>query len=50
MSKVTFDHIHLRSSNSEATAVFYAAMFGVEIICSAPAGKLRIGLTQWLVI
>ena len=44
MSKVTFEHIHLRSPNPEATAAFYAEMFGAEIIRSAPAGKPRIDL------
>ena len=42
MSKITFEHIHLRSPNPEATAKFYADMFGAEIIRSAPAGKPRI--------
>ena len=44
MAKITFEHIHLRSPNPEATAAFYAEMFGAEIIRSAPAGKPRIDL------
>jgi lactoylglutathione lyase len=44
MNKVTFEHIHLRSPDPEATAKFYAEMFGAEIIRSAPAGKPRIDL------
>ena len=44
MSKITFEHIHLRSPDPEATAAFYAEMFGAEIIRSAPAGKPRIDL------
>jgi catechol 2,3-dioxygenase-like lactoylglutathione lyase family enzyme len=44
MTKVVFEHIHLRSPNPEATAKFYADMFGAEILRSAPAGKPRIDL------
>jgi len=44
MAKVQFEHIHLRSPDPEATAKFYADMFGAEIIRSAPGGKPRIDL------
>ena len=44
MAVVKFEHIHLRSPDPEATAKFYAEMFGAEIILSAPAGKPRIDL------
>ncbi len=44
MGRFTFEHIHLRSADPEATAKFYAEMFGAEIIRSAPAGKPRIDL------
>ena len=44
MAEVEFEHIHLRSPNPEATAKFYADMFGAEIIRSAPGGKPRIDL------
>jgi len=44
MTKVTFEHIHLRSPNPEATARFYEEMFGAEVIRSAPGGKARIDL------
>jgi lactoylglutathione lyase len=32
MTKFTWDHIHLRSPNPEATATFYERMFGAEVI------------------
>lgn len=44
MVKVTFEHVHLRSPDPQATAAFYADMFGAEIIRSAPMGKPRIDL------
>ncbi len=44
MAVVKFEHIHLRSPDPEATAKFYAEMFGAEIIRSAPAGTPRIDL------
>jgi lactoylglutathione lyase len=44
MGKFTFEHIHLRSPNPEATAGFYERVFGAEILRSAPAGKPRIDL------
>lgn len=31
MANVTFDHIHLRSPDPEATAAFYESAFGVEL-------------------
>ena len=44
MTKFTWDHIHLRSPNPEATAVFYEKMFGAEIIRTMQQGKPRIDL------
>ena len=44
MPKFTFEHIHLRSPDPEATAQFYARMFDAEIICSAPDGNPRIDM------
>ncbi|MCB1740095.1 MAG: VOC family protein [Gammaproteobacteria bacterium] len=44
MTEVSFEHIHLRSPDPEATATFYAEMFGAEVIRSAPGGKPRIDL------
>ena len=44
MSVFTFDHIHLRSPDPEATAAVYERMFGAEIIRSAPGGAPRIDM------
>ena len=44
MSKFTFEHIHLRSPDPEATAQFYERMFDAEIIRSAPDGQPRIDM------
>jgi catechol 2,3-dioxygenase-like lactoylglutathione lyase family enzyme len=44
VSKYTWDHIHLRSPNPEATAAFFERIFGAEIIRSAPDGKPRIDM------
>jgi len=40
----TWDHIHLRSPNPEATAAFYERMFGAEVIRTVQEGKPRIDL------
>jgi lactoylglutathione lyase len=44
MAKFTDDHIHLRSSNPEATAAFYERMFGAEVIRTMQQGKPRIDM------
>jgi catechol 2,3-dioxygenase-like lactoylglutathione lyase family enzyme len=45
VSKFIWDHIHLRSSNPEATAAFYHRMFGAELIRSTmPDGTPRIDM------
>ena len=44
MTTFIFDHIHLFSRDPEATAEFYARMFGAEVIRSMPQGKPRIDL------
>jgi catechol 2,3-dioxygenase-like lactoylglutathione lyase family enzyme len=44
MAKFTWDHIHLRSPNPEATAAFYERMFGAEVIRTLQQGKPRIDL------
>ena len=44
MTTFVFDHIHLFSRDPEATAEFYARMFGAEVIRSLPQGKPRIDL------
>src|SRR5437764_15192022 len=44
MTKFTYDHIHLRSPNPEATARYYERMFGAEVIRTMQQGKPRIDL------
>jgi lactoylglutathione lyase len=44
MATYTWDHIHLRSPNPEATAAYYERMFGAQIIRSMQQGKPRIDL------
>ena len=44
MTKFTYDHIHLRSPNPEATAQYYERMFGAEVIRTMQQGKPRIDL------
>ena len=44
MTKFTYDHIHLRSPNPEATAQYYERMFGSEVIRTMQQGKPRIDL------
>ena len=45
MPGYTYDHIHLRTLDPEATAEYYRTMFGAEIIESAqPDGQRRIDL------
>ena len=45
MAKFTYDHIHLRSPDPEATASYYEKMFGAEVIRSTQAdGTARVDL------
>ena len=44
MTKFTYDHIHLRSPDPEATAQFYERMFGAQVLRSMQEGKPRIDL------
>lgn len=44
MAKFTYDHIHLRSPDPEATAAYYERMFGAEVLRSTVDGKPRIDL------
>jgi len=44
MAKFTYDHIHLRSPDPEATARYYERMFGAEIVRTMQQGKPRIDL------
>jgi lactoylglutathione lyase len=42
MASFTFEHIHLRSPDPEATASFYERMFGAHVIRSMQDGKPRV--------
>ena len=44
MAEFTYDHIHLRSPDPEATAAFYERMFGAQILRSVQGGQPRIDL------
>jgi lactoylglutathione lyase len=44
MANFTYDHIHLRSPDPEATARYYERMFGAEVIRTMQQGKPRIDL------
>ena len=45
MTAFTYDHIHLRSPDAEATARWYENMFGAEIIRSVQSdGRPRLDL------
>jgi catechol 2,3-dioxygenase-like lactoylglutathione lyase family enzyme len=44
MARFTYDHIHLRSPNPEATAHYYERMFGAEVLRTVQEGKPRIDL------
>src|ERR1700686_591532 len=44
MPQFTYDHIHLRSPNPEATAQYYERMFGAEVLRTMQQGKPRIDL------
>jgi len=44
MTTFTFDHVHLRSPDPEATAAFYERMFGATVHRSEQNGKPRIDL------
>ena len=51
MTAFTYDHIHLRSPDAEATARWYENMFGAEVIRSVQSdGKPRLDLNLgvWL--
>ena len=46
MTAFTYDHIHLRSPDAEATALWYENMFGAEIIRSVQSdGRPRLDLS-----
>ncbi len=44
MARFTYDHIHLRSPNPEATAQWYERMLGAEVLRTMQQGKPRIDL------
>jgi lactoylglutathione lyase len=44
MAKYTWDHIHLRATNPEATAQWYERMLGAEVIRTMQQGQPRIDL------
>jgi lactoylglutathione lyase len=44
MTTYTWDHIHLRSPDPEATAQYFERMFGAEIIRTMQQGQPRIDL------
>jgi catechol 2,3-dioxygenase-like lactoylglutathione lyase family enzyme len=44
MPKYTWDHIHLRTPNVEATAAWFERMLGAEVIRSMQQGQPRIDL------
>ena len=44
MAKYTWDHVHLRSPDPEATALWFEKMLGAEVIRSTQQGAPRIDL------
>jgi catechol 2,3-dioxygenase-like lactoylglutathione lyase family enzyme len=44
MAKFTWDHIHLRTTDPEATAKWYESMLGAEVIRTMQQGAPRIDL------
>ena len=44
MAKFTWDHVHLRSPDPEATAQWFERMLGAEVLRSTRAGQPRIDL------
>jgi catechol 2,3-dioxygenase-like lactoylglutathione lyase family enzyme len=44
MAKYTWDHIHLRTPNVEATAAWFERMLGAEVIRTMQQGQPRIDL------
>lgn len=44
MPEISFDHIHLRTPDPEATATWFEEMLGAEVIRSVQQGQPRIDL------
>ena len=47
MATFTFDHVHLRSPDPEATAAFYEKMFVAESIRTEKCGKPRLDMNLY---
>ena len=47
MATFTFDHVHLRSPDPEATAAFYEKMFVAESIRTEQGGKPRLDMNLY---
>jgi catechol 2,3-dioxygenase-like lactoylglutathione lyase family enzyme len=47
MANFTFDHVHLRSPDSEVTKAFYEKMFGADIIRTEQSGKPRLNMNLY---
>jgi catechol 2,3-dioxygenase-like lactoylglutathione lyase family enzyme len=44
MAKFTWDHVHIRTANPEATATWFEFMLGAEVLRSMQQGQPRIDL------
>jgi lactoylglutathione lyase len=44
MAKYTWDHVHIRTTNPEATATWFESMLGAEVLRSMQQGQPRIDL------
>jgi lactoylglutathione lyase len=44
MAKITWDHVHLRTTNPEGMAQWFEKMLGAEVIRTVQEGKPRIDL------
>ena len=44
MANITWDHVHLRTPDPEATAQWFERMLGAQIVRSMQAGKPRIDI------
>ena len=44
MAKITWDHIHLRTTNPEAMAQWFEKMLGAEVVRTTQGGQPRIDL------
>jgi catechol 2,3-dioxygenase-like lactoylglutathione lyase family enzyme len=44
MANITWDHVHLRTPDPEATAQWFERMFGAQIMRTTQAGKPRVDI------